>query len=488
MALSSKDMIKALAKMKEEESENTLAKAGKQTHIADIVYHGDKLILPQGMAIPAAVELLIDRQEYLEKAVVLRREYDAFPYDGANALNSVLASKYGWAQSIATPGFFGSSPPAMLVVAVGPNKTIQVPWGRFSIPGVDGHIETGFQKTRNRLKFVINSNVKRKDEATVRWIMDAVAEFLKDNSIYRGQALKIRFRDDDGDQIAMPEPEFIDTSKIDRSSLIFSSDVADAIETNLFTPIERVSDFIKNGLPIKRAVLLEGTYGTGKTLAATVASRIAVDNDVTYVYCARADELADALEFARQYQNPACVVFCEDVDREMDGERDAEMDTLLNLIDGVDTKRSNIIIVLTSNAVQNINVAMLRPGRLDAVITVTPPDGPAVEKLIRNIGGDAIDPTADLRLAGEALAGQIPAVISEVVKRAKIVQIRRQEPGTKVKMISGPALIEAAKTMAAQLRLLQEKIDASNVKELPMLDAVFKELIKEGMEAYQNAD
>lgn len=58
-----------------------------------------------------------------------------------------------------------------------------------------------------------------------------------------------------------------------------------------------------------------GTYGTGKTMAATVASRLAVDAGITYVYVPRADELSDAIEFAKQYQSPACVIFCaEDIE------------------------------------------------------------------------------------------------------------------------------------------------------------------------------
>jgi predicted AAA+ superfamily ATPase len=481
------DMEDAIARVRKNAAkQRSLEEVGQKTEIADIVYHGEKLILPTGMDIPSAVQLLIDRQEYLETTIRVHREYDAFPYDGANALNKVLAAQFGWAQSVSSHGWFGESPPTMLMVNVGPGKTIDVPWGDFSLPGVDGRLTCDVTRSRNRLKFVLSGKIKRKDEATVRMIMDKVEEYLRENSIYRGQALKIRFRDDDGDSISMPIPEFIDTSKIQRSSLIYSDEVMESVETNLFTPIERVGDFVANGLPIKRAVLLEGTYGTGKTLAATVASRLAVDNGITYVYCARADELAEALEFARQYQSPACVVFCEDVDRELDGERDAEMDSLLNIIDGVDTKSSNVIIVLTSNAVENINVAMLRPGRLDAVINITPPDGPAVQRLIRSIGGEAIDPDADLTLAGDALAGQIPAVVSEVVKRAKIAQLRRQAPGTQVRRISESAILEAAKSMASQLKLLGDKVAATKKPPSP-LDGVFKELVVEGVRDYYNS-
>lgn len=482
MAASEAATIKRVATLRESDKGKDLGSVGPKAHVADIVYHGEKLILPSGMAIMDAVGLLLDKQEHLEKPISFNEKFDALPYDGAYAINEVLAAKYGWAQSVATPGFFGPTPPAMLNVAVGVGKFKSVPWGSFSIPGVDGRLETGVQMTNGRFQFTLSAQIKRKDEETVREIFQLVRVHLKENSIYRGQALKIRFKDDSGDRIAMPEPEFIDTNKIDRTKLIYSADVMDAVETNLFAPIERVQDFVDNQLPIKRTVMLAGTYGTGKTMAATVASKIAVENNITYIYCARADELTEALEFARQYQSPASVVFCEDIDRELDGERDAIMDDMLNLIDGVDTKHSNIITVLTSNAIEKINAAMLRPGRLDAIIDVTPPDAEAVVKLIRSIAGESIDATTNLDQAGAVLAGSIPAVISEVVKRAKIVQLRRQDRGTKVTKLGEDAVLEAAKTMSGQLTLLKNAI-TNGTPEVPALDQALGMLVRKQLRA-----
>lgn len=458
----------------------TLGELGPQHSVAEIQYHSGPLLLPAGMSIPSAVNLLLDKQEYMEKDINFTEKFDALPFDGAYAIQQVLAAKYGWAQSVATPGFFGATPPQMFNIQVSPTETKTVPWGRFTLQGIDGHLQTNVAEVNGRYQFTLSASIKRKDEATVREIFQMVRKHLKENSIYRGQALKIRFKNEQGETIAMPEPEFIDTTKIDRARLIYSSDVMDAVETNLFAPIERVADFVANQLPVKRTVMLAGTYGTGKTMAATVASKIAVENQITYIYCARADELINALEFAKQYQSPAAVVFCEDIDRTLDGERDAEMDDVLNIIDGVDTKNSNIITVLTSNALENINAAMLRPGRLDAIIDVTPPDAPAVEKLIRSIAGEAILPETDLTEASHHLAGRIPAVISEVVKRAKIVQLRRQPAGTKVEKLGQAAILEAAKTMKVQLDLLQSKIDEKKPT-IPALETAIGDVVQRQM-------
>jgi transitional endoplasmic reticulum ATPase len=97
---------------------------------------------------------------------------------------------------------------------------------------------------------------------------------------------------------------------------------------------------------------------------------------------------------------------------------------------------------------------MLRPGRLDAVIDVTPPDGPAIERLIKVYAAGSLEPHIDLAEIGEVLAGNIPAVIAEVVKRAKLSQLSLQARGTRVTHLTAAALLDAAKTIQAQVLLL----------------------------------
>src|SRR5690606_12165691 len=100
---------------------------------------------------------------------------------------------------------------------------------------------------------------------------DRVRHLLQTQSIYRGHAIKLRFRDDDGDPIDLPTPEFMDLTDVDETMLIYSESVQRQVHVNLFTPIERVDDCLHNGIVVKRGVLLAGTYGVGKTLAAKVA-------------------------------------------------------------------------------------------------------------------------------------------------------------------------------------------------------------------------
>lgn len=462
-------------------NEKSLSEITEKHHVAEIVHHGDKLTLPEGMDVSAAIDLLERRRSYLEETVNLTRMFNVFPWDGANAINIALARRFGWAAAEATPGFFGSTPPKMITIEVGPGEQRRVPWGRFSMPGIDGFVQTSSGFKDGRLCFQLIAQVLRKDENTIEKLFDEVEQVLKHESIYAGKAIKIRFRNDDGSTLEMPEPKFLDVSDVSRDMLVYSKEVTDSIETNLFTPIERVHDCIANGIPVKRGVLLGGPYGTGKTLAATVASRLAVDAGVTYLYVPRADELADAIEFAKQYQDVACVIFCEDIDRCMSGERSVAMDDILNILDGIDTKSSRIITVLTTNHLTDINPAMLRPGRLDAIIDVVPPDAEAVVRLIKLYGSGDIDENADLTPAAELLAGAIPAVIAEVVKRSKLAQLQLQAPGTRIEKITGEAILLAAQAIQSQVKLLAEQ-SAPRVAPLTV-DGLLRNIIKDECES-----
>ena len=443
---------------------SNLDKAAKKTAVAEIERYGEKLLIPDGMSLKKAIMVINERMEYEEQVTVVRATYDCFPWDGAVALNHVLTEKYGWGRQVSVETMFGESPPALIEVQCGPNEVVNVPWGRFQLPNIEGYVETDMIDAPNgRKQFMLVANIKRKSEATVRDLFQLVRDRIKVHSIYRGKAIRIEFKDSAGEMIAIPTPVFLDTAKTNPEDLVLNRDLEMAIAASLYTPIERAQDCLDNGISVKRGVLLGGTFGTGKTMVANICAKKAVDAGMTFIMIKDASELASAIEFARQYQSPAAGVFCEDIDREMAGERDGatdearRIDAILNTIDGIESKNTNIIVVLTTNAIEKIHQAMLRPGRIDAVINFVSPDAEAVQRLIRKVAGTAVDSSADLSAVGEVLAGAIPAVITEVVKRAKLVQLSLQQRGTRVERLSAEALMNAALSIQAQIELLKPK-------------------------------
>lgn len=451
----------------------------QRTVVAEIVRTGEQLLIPEGMTLHQAMKLIQARIVYEDQETSIHRVYNVFPWDGAYALMRVLERKFGWAQSVPTPGFFGDTPPQMIAVQTGLDTSVNVAWGNMALPGIKGVVTTGMAKEEGRAVFRLSATVQRKYEAQIAELFQLVKEELEAHSLYRGKAITMRFKDDDGDPMAIPTLAFVDTRGIDRNTAIYNEDIHRALDVSLWTPIERALDCIANDIPLKRGILLGGTYGTGKTLTLTVAAALAAKEGITYVHVQRADELADAIRFARQYQSPAAIVACEDIDRTTDGERTVEMDDLLNTIDGIDGKNSNIMVALTTNQIENINAAMLRPGRLDAIIEIRPPDAPTVERLIRRYLGNALPVNEDVTAAAEALKGEIPAVIAEVCKRAKLAQLSHQEAGLPVRNLSGQAVIDAATTMTIQLAVLKRATEKAPPP--PALDEAMTNMVRKAM-------
>lgn len=443
-----------------------LSKAtGKVVGVAQIEYAGEKLILPEKMTIPVAVDLLLRRYEYDQEVITISDEFAAYPWDGALALGRVLEQMFGWAPHR------GQSP----TVEVGPRgKTVQVPWGTFQIPTIGAEIKTDASPTRSGAwQFIVTCRAMRGHEGVVRAIFTRVREELRERSIYRGKAVKLDFSEGE-----MPMPKFLDTEATRDDLLVLPNAVQNAVDTNLFTPIERIRELASNDLPVKRGILLAGLYGTGKTLTSAVAAKKAVRAGVTFIHCVQASCLAQAIAFARQYQEPGCVVFCEDIDREMGGARSEEMDSILNIIDGLDSKETRVMVVLTTNDIKSINAAMLRAGRLDAVIEFSAPDADAVQRLIRIYGGDLISVTEDLRAVGAALQGHIPATIAEVVKRAKLSMLKYTPKGQLVEEITSRGLLDAVDSMAVHLKALKDAIDATQPKVTPSLDEALGKVVE----------
>lgn len=418
-----------------------------------VLREGDKITLPEGMSFDEGIEWLRRKKEEDNRVIAVHEQVDAYPLDGAYALWCVISKKYGFAGLIPTPGFWRDHPPEMIGVATGPASQVQVPWGRMQIPNVSGYIETSVMQKEGRLIFVIGGEVQQRFKKDIAELAKLTRDYVRENSIYRAKAIRVSFPELKANEYnpTTNAPKFIDTSNVSDAELIFSKDVALLVKDSLFTPIEKTAQCRQYKVPLKRGILLEGPYGTGKTLTAYVTAQKAVNNGWTFIYLGSVKDLQRAIYFAQQY-GPA-VIFAEDIDTVMKGQRDDTMNGILNTIDGVDTKDGELMVVLTTNHVELISPAMLRPGRLDAVVPVRPPDAEAVGRLIKLYARDLIEPGADLTEAGKLLDQKIPAVIREVVERSKLAAIGRLPAGQELHL-NGDDLVHAAKSMLAQIELV----------------------------------
>ena len=443
-------------------------KQAKLIENVSIVREGSKISVPEGMKLESAIAALQRKRDEEEQAITIDENFDLHPLEGALAFNQTLMDKYNYVNMVRIPGSFFTPgvEPTYVNIAVDKDTTIQVPWGRLVLPGIDGYLETGFAIIKNRPWFKITGQVKGKHREEIKEICIRLRNYVKTNSFYKGKAIIPNFPKKP-QSLEDFMPNFLDLSSVDHTSLIFSKELQRLVEVTLFTPIEKTDICRKHNIPLKRGILLEGPFGVGKTLTAYVTAHKCVQNGWTFVYVRSSEDLAQAIEFARKYQ-PA-VLFSEDVDQILEGdERDERINRVLNTIDGIDAKGTEIIVVLTTNNVEGLNKAMLRPERLDAVIPIRAPDAEAAIRLVRHYAVGKIDPNENLTVVGEKLDGQIPASIHEIVQRSKLGAIARASNDSDDLRISSDDLVIAADSMLSHLTLLN---GTKNEQQEPMVKA-----------------
>ncbi len=409
-----------------------------------IEHSGKHIILPaipQDMSEEDAVAALQRRIEEQNTPFNVHELIEAYPTDAAVAFYKAMVNLYGITSPVAT--WFQN--PTMLTIRTGHanDDVVQVPIGKFKLPGVDAMVNAVPYDATN---FLIHATVKKKHRDLLVALAVETRRLLREESIYRGKAIALNVDEEGQLRIDQP-PTFMDVSDTLESSLIFDDNIREQINTNILVPMKQTSMCRQQKIPLKRGILLEGPYGTGKSLTARMAAKIAEDHGWTFVLLNRIQGMEAALRFIKGRYEPA-LVFAEDIDR-IAADRDDGMNDLINTIDGVVSKNSEIMIVLTSNHADKLDKSILRPGRLDAVISLRAPNAQTVEKLLRFYAGDLIEANEDLSEAGKELAGQIPASIRECVERAKLGML-----GRGANTLSGRDVVISAQTMKNHLDLL----------------------------------
>lgn len=436
-----------------------------------IKHEGKEIILPNDpgkMDFDDAINTLERIRDQENQEFTVHEHVKAGPWDALVAIYCAMQSLYGVVLSESVRTFFGDIKPDFVTVQTGPRSEdkIQVPMGRMSLPGVEAPVSVGMTTEGAYLA----GTVRKRDRARLVEIANKARQILKEASVYRGKAIRLSV-DGDGDLTTDRQPEFLDLSHVKETDMIHTEETEALIRTNIFSPLKNTAACRLHQVPLKRGILLEGRYGTGKSLTSRVTAKVATDNGWTFIMLDRAQGLKSAIEFARTYQ--PCVIFAEDIDRAADRE-DESVNDLVNMLDGLISKDMEMMVVLTTNFIENIDRALLRPGRFDAVISIQPPDASTAERLVRAYARDLLASGADLSKVGEAISGQIPATIREVVERAKLSMLTDNRTH-----ISSEDLYISAIGMRRHMALLEPKAEEKSPAEV-LYDA-FKGMIIEGV-------
>lgn len=402
----------------------------------------------------------------MEKVVGVNRRYNAFVLDGAYAFARAISQVFGFASQIPTPGMFGDRPPGMIAFDTGEQYPIEVPWGRVQIPGIHGFLESGLVYDQSGFpNFQVTGQIKMKSKEKVDLLLNKTADLIRDSSVYRGRAVRVRYRDDNGEVYEQFDPTYGPSfmhPTLRETDIIFDEQTMREVEDYVFTPIRYAGAAKKIGVPVKRGVLLYGDFGVGKTMIGAVLATLCEEHHVTFIDLHDARDIHRAIQFATKY--PPALVWAEDIDKAVGLDRTASVDQILNVIDGVDSKGNQLMVVVTSNHIEKINEAMKRPGRFDAIIQIPPPDADAALRLVTHYGRGLVDEGDDgLAAVGEALKGRIPALTREAVERAKLSALRRNGGDPRI-VLTADDLLVAATSLNKHMEAMAQRSEARPIR------------------------
>jgi cell division protease FtsH len=231
--------------------------------------------------------------------------------------------------------------------------------------------------------------------------------------------------------------------KPEASPSIGWSDIAgsDEAKDELREVVEYLRDpkrFRSLGAKVPKGILLHGPPGTGKTL---LAKAVAHESGARFYSQSAASfvEMFAGLGAARirrlfriARKNAPAIVFIDELDavgghRGMDisGERDQTLNQLLVEMDGFTSSR-DVVVIAASNLLDKLDPALLRPGRFDRQIFVSPPDVGGRERILRvHSRNKPLSADVDLKLIARQTSGLTGADLANICNEAAIFAARR---------------------------------------------------------------
>ena len=243
----------------------------------------------------------------------------------------------------------------------------------------------------------------------------------------------------------MPQvkPAEVDTKS---KSAVTWADVAGVDEVR--GELQEVVDFLRDprrfeklGARVPQGILLHGPPGTGKTLLAKAAAH----ESGAHFYAASASSFVEMFAglgaarirrlFKDARKNAPSVVFIDELDavgtargRGFSREQDQTLNQHLVELDGF-AGREQVVVMGASNRLQDLDPALLRPGRFDRQIFVSEPDLRAREAILAvHTRGKPLGPDVDIALVARQTAGLTGAELANIANEAAIYAGRAEQP------------------------------------------------------------
>jgi len=232
-----------------------------------------------------------------------------------------------------------------------------------------------------------------------------------------------------------PKTTFADVAGIDEAK----QDLAQVVDF-LKTP----EKYQRLGAQIPHGILLVGPPGTGKTLLARAvageASRpffsLSASEFVEAIVGVGASRVRDL--FAKAKEAAPSIIFIDELDAigrsrassttfGANDEREQTLNQILTEMDGF-TPNQNVVVLAATNRPEVLDPALLRPGRFDRRVTVSPPDRAGREAILkihtRNL---RLAPDVNLGEIAGATAGFVGADLRNIANEAALLAAQKGE-------------------------------------------------------------
>ena len=244
-------------------------------------------------------------------------------------------------------------------------------------------------------------------------------------------------------------------------------DVGDMVETKralteaVLWPLQHPDTFARLGVDPPRGVLLYGPPGTGKTFVV----RALASTGRLSVHAVKGSELMDKWVgssekavrelFRRARDSAPSLVFLDEIDalaprrgQSFDsGVTDRVVAALLTELDGIEPLR-DVVVLGATNRPELIDPALLRPGRLERLVFVEPPDADARYQILKTAGKSVpLSDEVNLKEIAAGLDGYSAADCVALLREAALTAMRRS--------------IDAADVTAADVATAKENVRPS---------------------------
>jgi cell division protease FtsH len=241
--------------------------------------------------------------------------------------------------------------------------------------------------------------------------------------------------------------------------------------------MREVVDFLRNpkrferlGARVPRGILLYGPPGTGKTLLAKAVAR---ESGASF-YSQSASAFVEMFAglgaarirklFEQARTDAPAIIFIDELDavgtKRMGGglhrEHDQTLNQLLVELDGFSSGTGQVIVMGASNRLQDLDPALLRPGRFDRQILVSAPDLAGRHEILQvHTRGKPLAPDIDLQVVARQTAGLTGADLANVANEAAIFAGR--EGRNDITQANFEAAMERVVAGLQQKRVVTEK-------------------------------